>query len=180
MTEAIDKKTAAERLIVAAIKMSERSDDPLAVHVVAASALNMLRELIKAGGDDYAAWVLKEGIFQNAKARIEGKEIILPTTPEAEELIDKVVAGIEAGEVNEPSDIIIDLSANELWTMLDYITRPYNFLKHADRDPLETLDPSDVDPDGAIIQALTAFSMLEPEMQLPDEVAPYLAKHGLA
>jgi hypothetical protein len=35
----IDKANAAERLIVSAIVMSERGDDPLAIHVVAASAI---------------------------------------------------------------------------------------------------------------------------------------------
>lgn len=47
----VTKLDATERLIVTGIVMLERGDDSLAVHVVAASALNMLREMIHHGGD---------------------------------------------------------------------------------------------------------------------------------
>lgn len=55
----IDKPTAAEGMIVGAIAISERIDDPLAIHVVALSTLNLLRELIEKSGDSYVAEVLK-------------------------------------------------------------------------------------------------------------------------
>ncbi len=95
-------------------------------------------------------------------------------------MIDKVVAGIDAGEVNQASDLQITLSADERRSMLSYIIRPFNFLKHARRDPLATLEESDLDPEGAIIHALTAFSMVSPNKALPDQVAPFLDRHGLS
>src|SRR3546814_9951197 len=59
------------------------------------------------------------------------------------------------------------------------LTRPFNFLKHAQRDPLATLDDLDVDPVGTIVHALTAFSMVCPEQKLPDQIAPFHSKHGV-
>lgn len=176
----IDKPAAAERMIVSAIAMSDRGDDPLAIHVVAASALNLLRELIEKSGDNYVVQVLKLGVFTAATARLKSEPITLPTNPAIDALIEKVMGGIDAGEIKQASDLIVTLSADELRDMLGYIIRPFNFLKHAQRDPLATLDESDFDPDGVIIHALTAFSLICPGKPLPKEIAPFLAKHNLA
>lgn len=175
----IDKPSAAERMIVNAITMSDRGDDPLAIHVVAASALNLLRELVDSTGDPYVAQVLKLGIFSIASARMKGEVVTIPTTPEIDALVEGVVLGIQSGEISDPSELDVALTTAELRDMLGYIVRPYNFLKHADRDPLETLDESDLNPDGVIIHALTAFSMVCPSKPLPDKIAPFLTKHGL-
>jgi hypothetical protein len=177
---AVSKLDAADRLIVGGIAMMERGDDPLAIHVVASSALNLLREMIQQGGDDYSARVLKEGAFYAASARLKGDPVAIPTTPEMDAIIDKVATGIAAGEVNKPSDLIINLDAEERRKLLDYIIRPFNFLKHAQRDPLATLEESDVDPKGAVIHAVTALSFVEPGRKLPEEVAQFLTNHGLA
>lgn len=175
----INKPEAAERLIVAAIGMSDREEDALATHVVASSALNLLRELIEAGGDNYVEQVLKLGLFAAASARLNGDAITLPTNPQIDALIDKVGGGIKAGEISQPSDLTVTLDKDELRKLLDYITRPFNFLKHAQRDPLATLEDEDVDPDGTIVHALTAFSMVCPGQKLPDHIAPFLSKHGV-
>lgn len=176
----VSKLAAAERLIVTGIAMSERGEDPLAIHVVAASALNMLRELIQQGGDDYAVWVLQQGLFHAASARRKDTPINLPTTHEMDALIADVAAGMDAGLINQPADLIITLNADELRKLLAYVTRPYNFLKHAQRDPLATLDESDIDPVGVIVHALTAYSMLCPGRELPEQIAAFLAAHDLA
>lgn len=175
----ITKPEAAERLIVAAIGMSDRGEDALATHVVASSALNLLRELIEASGDNYVEQVLKLGLFSAASARLNGDMITLPTNPQIDALIEKVVGGLKAGEVTQPSDLTVTLDKEELRKLLDYIMRPFNFLKHAQRDPLATLDDEDVDPDGTIVHALTAFSMVCPGQKLPDQIAPFLSKHGV-
>lgn len=176
----ITKLEAAERLIISGIAMSDEGDDPLAIHVVASSALNMLRELIQQSGDNYVARVLKEGLFHSATSRMKDQDDSLPSSPEIDEIIDNIIAGIEAGDIEKPTDLIINLNADELRGLLGYIMRPYNFLKHAQRDPLATLDESDVDPKGAIVHAVTAIYLLDPSRKLPDEVASFLAAHGLA
>jgi len=175
----LSKTDAAERLIVSGIMMREAGVDPLAIHVVAASALNMLRELIQLSGDDYAAFVLRQGLFHAASAQLKGAPVNLPTTPQIDGLIGEIATGILKGAILQPDDLKVTLSAAELRKQLNYIVQPFNFLKHADRDPLATLDEGDVDPDGAIMHALTAYSMLCPGKALPDKVRAYLEAHDL-
>lgn len=176
---AFDKAGAAERMVVSAIIMAERGLDPLAIHVVAASALNVLRDLIDKAGDDYVDQILKIGAFTVALARVKGEPEPLPTNAAMDAVVENVVGGINAGEVVKASDLIITLSAAERRQLLEYIVKPYNFLKHADRDPLATLDDDDIDPDGAIAHALTALTMISPGKVLPDDIKPYLERYGL-
>lgn len=176
---AIDKASAAERMLVSAIVMRERDEDALAIHVVAASALNVLRDLIRKSGDEYVEHILKLGAFTIAMARHTGTPVNLPTNAAIDAVIDKVMVGIAAGEVKHASDLNIALSPAERRSLLGYIVTPYNFLKHADRDPLATLDDGDIDPDGAIAHALTALTLVSPGKALPDAVKPYLERHGI-
>jgi len=176
---AIDKASAAERMIVSAIIMADRGEDRLAIHVVAASALNVLRDLIEKSGDEYVEQAFKIGLFAMATARLRGETLNLPTNDMIDEIVANVAGGIDAGEVKEPADLILALDAAQRRAMLGYIVKPYNFLKHADRDPLATLDEGDIDPDGAISHALSALTMVLPGKALPETVRPYLEKHGL-
>ncbi len=175
----VTKLDAAERLIVTGIVMLERGDDPLAVHVVAASALNMLRELIHHGGDNYVTQVLKQGLFHAANAELSGKPITLPTNTYIEEMIDRVVVGIKDGEFNGPAALPVEIDTANARKLLDYIIAPFNFLKHAQRDPLATLDESDVDPKSAIMHALTAYGMLAPGKPLPNVIERFLMANDL-
>lgn len=175
----IDKPTAAERMIVNAILMVERNDDPLAIHVVASSALNLLRELIKISGNNYMEQVFRLGTFAAANAKISGNPISIPNNPKFENLIERLARDIEAGAVNGPSDLSINLNQNELHKLLKYITTPYNFLKHADEDPSATLDESDFDPQGAIGHAVTALTIACPDKPLPDKIKTYLERLNL-
>lgn len=176
---AIDKESAAERMLVSAIMMCERGEDPLAIHVVAASALNVMRDLIEKGGDEYVEQLLKIGAFSIATARLNGEPITLPTNAAIDVVVMNVMTGIEQGAVTQASDLVITLTAAERRGLLSYIVKPYNFLKHADRDPLATLDDGDIDPDGAIAHALSALAMICPGKALPDEIKPYLERHHL-
>src|SRR3546814_20118771 len=68
----VDKMTAAERLMQNAVDMIDRKDDPLAIHVVASSALSLLRELVGTRGDAYVAQLIKEALFRAAPLTIQG------------------------------------------------------------------------------------------------------------
>lgn len=175
----IDKATAAERLVVNAIVMAERGEDPLAIHVVAASALQVLRDLLKKAGDEYVEQVLKVGAFTIALARMKGESVDLPTNAEMDAVVEKVVAGIEVGAVKQAADLNINLDAAGRRALLDCIVKPYNFLKHADKDPLETMNDSDIDPDHVIGHALSALTMVSPGKPLPDTIKPYLERRDL-
>lgn len=175
----VSKPQAAERLITSGAIMVANGSDPLAVHVVAASALNLLQDLINHSGDNYVAQILKQGLYQSAIARLKGLPPTLPVTPEMDAHIDALVSAIDAGEVSGPEDLQVNRPPNELRAMLRYIVKPYNFLKHADNDPLAALDESDFDPKGALAHAIAAFSMLQPETDLPDPVKSFLDAAGI-
>ncbi len=175
----VDKMTAAQRLIQSAVEMLDRKDDPLAVHVVASSALSLLRELVGAEGDDYVARVLNEALFRAAQAQLQGLPTGMPEAQEIEEIVDRVVAGIEAGAVKSPTDIIITTPKKEVRAWLDYIFKPYNFLKHADRDPLATREEADFDPEGALAHAMTAYLMARGDGRLPETFTAYRKKQGI-
>lgn len=175
----IDKASAADRLVVSAIVMAERGEDPLAIHVIAASALKLLRDLIKKVGDEYVEEVLKIGAFTIASARAKGEPVNLLTNAEIDAVVENLIGGIAAGEVTQASDLVINLDAAGRRALLDYIVKPYNFLKHADRDPLATMDDSDIDPDHAIGHALSALTMVSPGKLLPDTTKPYLERRKL-
>jgi hypothetical protein len=151
----------------------------LAIHVVAASALNVLRDLIKKAGDEYVEQVLKIGAFTIASARVKGEPVNLPSSPEMDAVVGKVMGGIAAGEVTRAADLIINLDAAGRRALLNCIVKPYNFLKHADNDPLATMDDSDIDPDHVIGHALSALTMVSPGKSLPDTIKPYLKRRDL-
>ena len=175
----IDKATAAERLVVNAIIMTERGEDSLAIHVVAASALQVLRDLLKKAGDEYVEQVLKVGAFAIASARVKGETVDLPPNAQMDAVVEKVVCGIQSGEVTRAADLVINLDAAGRRALLDSIVKPYNFLKHADKDPLETMDDADIDPDHVIGHALSALTMVSPGKPLPDTIKPYLERRDL-
>lgn len=176
----IDKLEAANRLIVSGAKMHQSREDPLAIHVVASSALNMLRELLKTQGSNYQVRILQEGLFLAATARAQGETVPLPDSPQLDALIAKILPGIENGELIGPDQIEFDLSKAQIEAMLKDVYRPYNFLKHADRDPLETLDESDVDPAGALQHAILAFSWIVPDQKWPEEIYPFFKEMDIA
>lgn len=175
----VDKMTAAERLIHSAVDMLERKDDPLAVHVVASSALSLLRELVASQGNDYVSQVIKEGVYRSALAKIQGAPAGMPDSDILDAIVNAVAEGIEAGAVKSAGDIVMVASKKTVWAYLDYIFKPYNFLKHADRDPLATLDEGDFDPEGALAHAMTAYLMARGDGELPEPFTVFLKKQGI-
>lgn len=173
----IDKADAAERLIVAAIEMVERGADPLACHLVATSALGMLRDLIRHDDKEYVTELIKTGMFTLAQAKANGEGFNLQVPTEIATQIDELVSAISNDEISNADDLTV--TEEQPWRMLGYLVNPANFLKHADRDPLLTLDETDFDPDGAIHHALTAYAFVRPDKPLPDSITPYLKHHDL-
>ena len=178
---ALTKQAAAHRLIMAAALMDKNAVDPLATHVVAASALNLLRELVQTRGPSYQTRVLQTGLFETATAQIERRNSLFFTdaSEEMNAVIEYVKAAILDGSISQPSDLDIVLDSHQERALLKSVNDPYNFLKHADRDPLSTLDESDADPTNALMHAVTAYSMLFPAEALPDEVKDFLLRTGI-
>lgn len=173
----IDKSQAAERLIVSAIEMIESGSDRLACHLVATSALGLLRELMRHDDKEYVTELLKMGMFTLAQSRANDEDLNLPVPPEINGQIDELAASIVKGEVTSADDLSVTKEGP--WKLLAYIVDPSNFLKHADRDPLATLEESEFDPEGAVQHALTAYTFVRPSNPLPDKIKPYLKRHDL-
>src|SRR3546814_136054 len=137
-----------------AVDMIDRKDDPLAIHVVASSALSLLRELVATSGDDYVTQLVKDGLFRAAQSKIQGLPTGMRESETIDHIVDTVVRGIDEGGWKTATDVVIATPKKEVRAWLDYIFKPYNFLKHADQDPLATLDESDFDPEGAFANAM--------------------------
>jgi len=175
----IDKLASAERLIVAGIGMLERGEDALAIHVVAASAMNMLRELYETKRGDYQARVFQEAFFIAGAAQAAGQPIALGDHRLIEEAVTWVSEQIAAGKMTDSSQLEITLSDADAKALLAYIYKPYNFLKHGDRDPLSTLDETDIEPEGVIQHALLLFSWLDKDRLFPESIRPFAERHGI-
>lgn len=171
----IDKTEAAERLIVSAIQMVEREDDRLATHLVAASALRILRELMGKDKKEYVAELLKIGMFTLAQMKLSRDIPDLPVPPKVANEVNELAEAIKCGEVTSADDLKPTLE--KPWELLKYIDDPANFLKHADRDPLSVLSEDEFCPEDAISNALTAYSFVCPGKPLPDEIRPYLKRN---
>lgn len=172
----IDKTEAAERLIVSAVMMVERGDDRLASHLVAVSALRILRDLMGNDEKEYVAELLKVGMFTLAQMKVSGAAADLPVPPEVADQVVELAEAIERGDVTSADDL--EVRQEQPWKLLKYIDDSTNFLKHADRDPLAVLAEDEFKPEDAISNALTAFSFMCPGKPLPDEIRPYLARHN--
>lgn len=176
---AISKLDAAHRLIISSIEMQMRDFDRLAAHVVAASAFNLLRELMLVGGERFALRLLAEGIFHSAVAINEGHKVTLTGNDAVKETIIKVADAIRVGEIAEPEQINILITEDQEAGLLKFIRQPYNFLKHAKNDQDVMLDESSVDPKAATMLAMTAMGWLSPGREFPDHIEPYLVENGL-
>lgn len=109
-TVVLTKQSAAHRLLIAAIRMFERGDDPLATFVVASAAFSTLRELVKVKGDSYQLSILREALFSDAKRRTLDLPELLPQDPYLDQAIEKIAEGIRTGEIKGPEDVQLVLN----------------------------------------------------------------------
>src|SRR3546814_9879022 len=119
----VDKMTAAERLMQNAVDMIDRKDDPLAIHVVASSALSLLRELVGTRGDDYVAQLIKDALFRAAQSKIQGLPTGMPESATVDHTVEPVVLGIEEGGWKTAADVVIATPKQEDRARHDYILK---------------------------------------------------------
>ena len=166
----VTKLEAARRQIDAAIRMTLRNEDQLAIHTVASAAYNILRDVKSKRGQSELADAVKTGLFVSAKdflrARDAGKSVELILLEGAEDTIRMIADGIEAGRIESPSDISISVG-NERQHWANFVKNA-NFLKHADRDTDAFLPEGEIDNDLLILTASRSYGdllgQLTPEM----------------
>jgi len=160
--------------MAAAVDLANKDGDQLAIYLLATSALNILRELLRKRGPDYVTRGVLEGMFKFAQQRARGEPLGFEADANTNQLIDRIAAGIRNGSIKSAQDLRATGRSPEYDT-LRYITLPYNFMKHADRDPLAHLQENHVKPTEAILHSITAYAMLFPGELLPEMVLSYAA-----
>lgn len=153
----VNKLSAAERQLSAAIRMYFMEEDQLAVHTVASAALNLYADLMKFRGKEPALYGGIYGVLRAARDVLDGEfslDHFDSWGVEGRKLIQDMVEflganpeiDIEAIRVNGPDSFV-----RQYWTEK---RKAYNFLKHADRDRDGLLDEADVNNENIIVEAI--------------------------
>jgi hypothetical protein len=156
----INKLAAASRLIDASIAMLTAEFDDLAICVVASSARNLLAEMKAARGGDHVDDMARWGVFYVARDHLAGT---LPAEfyefPGLIEAIEPIARMIENGEISSVNDLSIKGGQTqcEYWRKAN---AAFNFLKHADRDPNQLLDLSEVGAIRIVLEACVIYTQL--------------------
>jgi len=173
----ITKQAAARQLIQSAVRMCSDSSDAMAAHLIAASALGIIRDLIAKRGHTYQSRALSEGFFAAAKARLKGEPDIFPQNPEFDKIVDNIAVKIRDGSIKRAGDVLVQMPQHFERTLTAHIFGPAGFLKHADRRPDEVIDLADVRPIEATMHAITAYALLFPAQRISPEVERFVHMH---
>lgn len=175
----LTKQTVAYRLLSAAVDAIDNHLEPLAAYLCAASALNVLSDLIRARGATYGNRLFAEAIFEAADSALHERQPVynLPNDPQIEAAVEKVKSAIANGLVATASDIITDMPRSIERRAFDPIVRPFNFMKHADRDGDEMIDEAELLPLPVALQAIAAYAILFPEEPLPGVFREFVKRH---
>jgi hypothetical protein len=155
------KEAAAQRQLDAAIRMTFANEDQLAIHTVAAAAYGILRGLKQNQGRSELADRLGLGIFVVARDLALGKTDQMPPALAQSavfaKLITDTVAAIQSGEVSHENDVIGKLRLINETGHWNKFNKAANFLKHADRDPRDTLPLDEMNNETLLFSGITAY-----------------------
>lgn len=161
---AVTKLGAASRLLEAAIRSFLADEDPLATYVIVSASFRVMRDIGEQRGHDHL-----EDAF-GLTAFYLGRDYLAGSLPEFArddkqlvQLAELVGEGIRRGEVKSPEDVAVVLPATLKRQMWRDTNAPYNFLKHADLDPAQSLDLSSVNVRETLVQACRLFEVLLPQ-----------------
>ena len=151
----VNKLSAAERQLSAAIRMYFMEEDILAIHTVASAALNLYSDLLRMRGKEPALHGVAYGFFRAARDYLNGEltdEELVEWGQGAREAIQPAIDILKANPDFDIDEITVsgpNQFIREYWTNK---RKSYNFLKHADRDKDQILDESAIN-NGAYIYA---------------------------
>lgn len=153
----INKLSAAERQLAAAIRMYFMEEDPLAIHTVASAALNLYADLMRMRGKEPALHGIAYGHFRAARDYLDGElsdEDLSKWGEGAFEALGPIIDLLRANPDFEIDQLTVSGSAQYTRDFWSDKRKSYNFLKHADRDSGDLLDESDVNNEDIIYQAI--------------------------
>lgn len=164
----ITKFAAAERQLRAAIRMFFVEEDELAIHTIASAVYRLLSDLKSDRGMDEAADAHLTSIFYAVRSYKRGN---LPShmanNPELMAQIAEMAAILPIEAESSARDVKLSIDAESARRYWRNRNKAANFLKHADKDPSESLDASDIDNAILLMQCLGAYTDL-----LKDQLAP--------
>jgi hypothetical protein len=172
----ISKIAAAQRQLDAAIRMFFDQEDELAIHTVAAAAFQVLRDVTKKRGRHFTLEVFRTGIWVIAKQYADGTlppdKLAMFKQSAIMALIEPLIPDIrDQGDKFDRQRIGVGISerhARKIWR-----TQATNFLKHADRDPDDSLSGDDLDNEFILMAACAAY--VELAGRPTPEIAAYFA-----
>ena len=159
----INKLSAAERQLNAAIRMYFMEEDELAIHTVASASLNLYADLLRMRGKEPALHGIVYGLFGMARDYIEGKL-------SDEQLSELGESGMEA--IKPMIDVLtkkpdFDIEAIQVSGAQEFVRdywfdkrKSYNCLKHADRDHDKLLDEATINNEDIIFNAISSAAHL--------------------
>lgn len=156
----LNKLAAAERLIDAAIGMSSYGVDPLAIFIVSASARKSLSEMKSTRGGSHVEDLYRWGLFYMARdyrlGRLSHDDL---NNLGLAEIVEGIAHSIETGEIATADDLQMSglPTDRQYWNEKN---RPFNYLKHADRDGDALLDIETVDAERTILEASALFKQI--------------------
>jgi hypothetical protein len=154
------KEAAAQRQLDAAIRMTLAEEDELAIHTVLAAAYGILRDLKQKSKErSELRDRLGLGIFGAANDLASGKTLppVLAQSNVLADLITRVSDAIKRGEVSNEQDVIQKMRVTDEKGFWNKFNRSANFLKHADRDPGDSLAIDEVSNEVLFASAISAY-----------------------
>lgn len=159
----INKLSAGERQLSAAIRMYFLEEEPLAIHTVASAAHNVLSDLLSHRGKDAsihgviygllrAAKDLQEGELTEDEVRAWGEDALKTIRQYADMFAKDPKLDIDTVTSSAPPDF-----ARAFWAEK---RASYNYLKHADRDATSLLDEATINNEDTIVHAMTCSQHL--------------------
>lgn len=154
--------------------MLECDVDDIAVHIVGSAALRLLSDLLDADGRQFETELFRLAIFEDAKRIVNGLNPVLPDHPGIDEVTARVVSRIKAGLVSTVEEVSLTWSEQDRRILARTHLRPYDFARHADRNPSDTIDLSDFRPSFVLSLAISALAFLDPERSVEPEVREFV------
>jgi hypothetical protein len=161
---AVTKLGAASRLLAAAIRSFLADEDLLATYVIVSASFRVMRDIAEQRGHDHLEDAFELTAFYLGRDYLSGT---LPQFAREDEQLTKLAKlvgeGIRSGELKSPADVTVFLPPTLKGKIWRGSNAAYNFLKHADRDPAQSLDLSGVNVKDTVLQACRLFDVLLPQ-----------------
>jgi hypothetical protein len=178
----LTKFAAAQRQLNAAIRLTLRGEDEVAIHTIAAAAYRILRDIKQKEGRNELADLWALSLFKMANDLVCKTNYELPKgiadSDYLVDLIKKVVGKIADGEIKTAEDLKVMIPIDQQQSHWRTFNASANFLKHADKDSDKSIDIEALDNDTLLLRASAAYIGLMGGEHTPETQAYGLYRFG--